>query len=361
MNPLQVTDWKKPFKLSKRKIMQAKKVIIQQPQKAELVEFNLDETLASHELLIQAQYTLISAGTEGSIFGGGVDIATGKTFVYPREKMGYANVGKVLAAGKSLANQFKEGDIVLNTCPHASHWKLDLLTKEMCLKIPDGLDSKKAVFTRMAMVSATALRRASLSAGDKMVVIGAGLVGNFAAQMFTLAGADVLLADISDKRLLKARECGVRLTINSAKQELAPYVDKWTHGRGAQIVVEAVGSPQLIIQAIDATCRNGEVILLGVPWPGPKPTDMVPALGRVFRMGISVKGSIEWSYSVTENEFLRHSIVGNCRQIMDWLKDARLQTDALMTHLVAPAQCQEAYFGLANKKDEYFSVVFDWK
>ena len=57
----------------------------------------------------------------------------------------------------------------------------------------------------MAGVSIAALLSSSVQPGDTVLVVGGGLVGNFATQLFHLAGADVIIADLSKLRLPKTR------------------------------------------------------------------------------------------------------------------------------------------------------------
>ena len=71
-------------------------------------------------------------------------------------------------------------------------------------------------------------------------------------------------------------------------------------------------------------------------------------------------GALEWLFSTPEHDALKVSVTRNCREVVRWIGEGRLKTDPLLTHLLSPAQCQEAYHGLAHKKEEYVGVVFDW-
>ena len=89
--------------------------------------------------------------------------------------------------------------------------------------------------------------------------------------------------------------------------------------------------------------------------------DVTPMLSRVHLQGITVKGALEWLYQIQESEFLRHTIIGNMRQIFSWLQSGSLKTEPLLTHLLPPEKCQEAYEGLDRRRDEYLGVVLDWR
>src|SRR3954468_9743458 len=170
--------------------MIAKRISFPEANRAVLEEFELDEKLEGAQALVQAEYSIISAGTEGANFTGLELEHPGRapTWCYPRTTTGYGHLGRVVALGPA-AKGLRVGDRVLSFSPHASFWKCD--TGRFALAVPADADGTRAVFTRMAGVAVTALRASSVAAGDTVAVIGLGLVGNLAAQLFQIAGADV--------------------------------------------------------------------------------------------------------------------------------------------------------------------------
>ncbi|HEY3082945.1 MAG TPA: zinc-binding dehydrogenase [Chloroflexota bacterium] len=229
------------------------------------------------------------------------------------------------------------------------------------LPVPKEIDGKRAVATRMAGVSITALRSSSVQPGDRVVVIGLGLVGNFAAQLFQLAGARVLGLDISPRRLETARACGIGELFDSSGGDPVEAVREWSgDGQGAEIVVEAIGRSELVMQAVDMTRRFGETILLGSP-RARVTADVTPMLMRIHVLAIRMIGALEWTYPVPDpSERARFTIEANYKQILSWIRDRRLIVDRLISHVVSPRDCQAAYDGLTQRRDEYTAVVFDW-
>lgn len=336
--------------------MQAQRVTFVEPLKAELRPFELNESLGDHELLVKTEYSVISAGTEGSFFSG-LELehpASGGRVEYPRPT-GYGNLGRVVAAGKARGELV--GKRVLSFTNHASYVKVN--AAYFALVVPDDIPGEDAVFTRMVGVAITAIRSSSVSIGDTVLVVGMGLVGNFAAQLFRIAGADVLAADISDNRLERARQCGIERLCNPKRESLKEVVDAWTGGKGVAIAVEAIGNADLIDECVQRTRRKGEVILLGSPRKRVT-MDVTPMLSRIHLQGIRLIGALEWLYPVQEHDAARHSIVENYRQILGWIRSGAIRVAPLRTHLLSPRECQDAYFGLHAKKDEYLGVVFDW-
>jgi threonine dehydrogenase-like Zn-dependent dehydrogenase len=317
--------------------------------------------LGPGEALVRGEYSIISAGTELANYTHLADEAPallGQTRwpgPFPRYP-GYGHLGTVVAVG-SDATGIAPGDRVLTFSNHGSLVKANV--RRFALPVPAEADGRRAVVTRMAGVAITAIRASSVAAGDQVVVIGLGLVGNFAAQLMRLSGADVLGVDLSPHRLELARQCGVSRTINPSKDNLAEAVLDWTGGKGARITVEAIGRSELAAQAVELTRRHGEVVLLGSP-RARVTMDVTPMLSRIHLLAIRLIGALEWTFPIDPTERSHFSIRENYEQILRWIMNGQLVVEPLISHVLSPRDCQLAYDGLLNHKDEYLGAIFDW-
>lgn len=310
------------------------------------------------EVQIEAEYSVISAGTEGASFTGLELEHPGRNpaFAYPRTATGYGHLGRIREVGPGVEG-LHAGDRMLTLCPHASRWNWK--AGGLGIRVPERLPGERAVFIRMAGVGIAAVRKSTVQPGDTVAVIGLGLVGNFAAQLFQLAGAEVLGLDVEAARLEQARACGLRHLASTRERAVQEVVNEWTGGRGARIVVEAIGEPVLIEQAVLAARRHGEVILLGSPRRRVT-MEVTPLLSRVHLLGIHLIGALEWLFPIHDSDHSRHSVMENFRQISGWIADGRLQVDPLRTHVLSPEECQRAYDGVTRERSVYTGVVFDW-
>lgn len=350
--------------------LKARKIFFTKPKTAEIVEYEIKESPGEYELLVQTLYSIVSSGTEGANFAR-PDLETVESGSWMKNP-GYGNVGKVLAIGKKVKD-YKVGDLVFSTENHCSRFIIDTQYDPsryslFLTKVPASLDPLKAVFARIADVSMSAIRQAELGMGDSVLVIGLGMVGNFAAQLFQLAGADVLAVDLVDFRLERAKQCGIKKVMNSRDwDKLKDAVMEWTDGKGAQIVVEAIGFSPVIAKAVGLARTHGEVILLGSP-RGEAVMDVTPMLSDVHLRDVTIKGGLEWMWSVPESPLYhpsRFSKMGNLKMLFSYLKSGALVTEPLLTHSVPPERCQEVYDGLAGGikgtlKTTYLGVVYDW-
>src|SRR5919199_3669205 len=328
--------------------MRGRGIVFTARERAELEAVEIDPAdLRRGEALVRAEYSIVSAGTEGSFYIGLMEevppIYKSRPIIYPAHT-GYGHLGRVLMLGPGVED-LTPGQRVLSFSRHASIVRCE--AARFALPVPEEADGARVVFTRMAGVAITALRASSASAGDKVAVIGLGLVGNLAAQLLQLGGCDVIAFDVAPRRLELARECGVRNVHNSNEEDPVAVTREWAGAEdnrgGARIVVEAIGRSDLVAQAVEMTGRHGEVVLLGSP-RAPYPGDLTPMLARVHLLALKMIGALEWTFPIAqETERARHTIEENYRQLLNWIITGRLVVDPLRTHVLAPERCQEAY------------------
>jgi len=342
--------------------MKGKQIYILDQYKVSLQDFHVDETsLRNTEILLRTHYTLISPGTELAIYTA-LDKNVYKTngwCHYPFNP-GYIAVGEVIKVGENVS-KISEGDVVFCYSSHASIAKVDP-TRTICLKIPESIE-KETLFARMATIAMTALRVSSGELGDNVAILGLGLVGNLAAQLFTIAGMNVIGIDLIEKRLEIAKSCGVKYTINPSKTSVKEKIMELTEGKGCEVTVEATGNPAAIETCCQITRRLGEVILLGSP-RGEYKTDTTEILNYIHlwsRGCLTFKGAHEWRFPIHQVEGSKHSIERNTQIAMQLICERKLKVRELITHIIKPENIKEAYEGLLNKKDEFLGVIIDWK
>ena len=133
-----------------------------------------------------------------------------------------------------------------------------------------------------------AINTGGVARGDSVAVFGCGGVGSAAVMASRLAGARTIIAvDVDDQKLTWARELGATHTVNAAKGDPVAAIKEITEF-GADVTIDAVGTPQVFQQAYDARDLAGTTVLVGVPTP-----DMTwsTPLIDIFGRGGSLKSS----------------------------------------------------------------------
>lgn len=334
--------------------MKAQGVYATEANVVELKEFDLDEAaLEADQLLLQTRYSLISPGTELDCVSG----VESSWFHFPQQ-LGYCGVGQVVAVGPEVSD-YSVGDTVLVGTGHGSH----AIISESSVrgKLPPGVDPKEAALAHIALISITALRASSAELGDAVAVIGQGLIGNMAAQLFRAQGCRVIALDRLASRLETAKQCGTETVVDASAGDPAAAVKELTDGRGAEVVVEASGSAAAALQGPSFASRNGEMILLGTP-RGSHEADVGPLLRAVHRASpnLTLKGAHGGSLPSTPDRHVKHSVARNARIILEMLRRGELVVKPLISRVVKPEQAADAYRLLRDEPENVMGVIFDW-
>jgi 2-desacetyl-2-hydroxyethyl bacteriochlorophyllide A dehydrogenase len=170
------------------------------------------------KILCQTLYSGLTNGTERNVLMGGNYGGS-----WP-SRCGYQNVGKVLEVGQDVQG-FEVGDLVFsaNFSQHVQSFAADAPKdgdpNNLVVKLPAGVDPKHAALLGVAGVALHDVRRADVGLGDKVLVVGAGPIGQFTAQAARAAGSDVTVCDLDQRRLDLARKLGASRTVRIAGDE----------------------------------------------------------------------------------------------------------------------------------------------
>ncbi|MFO7976122.1 MAG: galactitol-1-phosphate 5-dehydrogenase [Candidatus Hydrogenedentota bacterium] len=130
--------------------------------------------------------------------------------------------------------------------------------------IPDDLRFEHASLVEPVSVAIHAVSRAPIRLNDSAVVVGAGTIGLLALQALKLAGCGrVVVVDIEDGRLRLAQQLGATHTINAAHTPVPNTVLSLTEGKGADLVLEAVGAENTVGTSLACVRKGGTVVLVG--------------------------------------------------------------------------------------------------
>lgn len=100
--------------------------------------------------------------------------------------------------------------------------------------------------------------------GNVVAVLGLGVVGLMLAQVAKLRGAQVIGVDIAPAKLQLAKTLGIDATVNSLEIDPLAEVMSWTEGKGADVVIEAAGLPDLLQKGIQMLRPRGALLQFGI-------------------------------------------------------------------------------------------------
>lgn len=166
-------------------------------------------------------------------------------------------------------------------------------------KIPDSISDRHAALIEPFSVGAAEVNTAGVQKGDKVVVIGSGMIGNSIIQFAKLAGADSIIAtDVSEARLQIAKECGADYIVNSAKEDVLEAVQRiwgpneWYYGESgrADVAFETAGVANTVNDAVNAVRAGGKVVLVA-PSEKDVKLNLAPVINKTPQFIIPVSGT----------------------------------------------------------------------
>ena len=131
-------------------------------------------------------------------------------------------------------------------------------------KLPEGMILDYGAMIEPSAVGAHASNRTDVK-GKNVVVSGAGTIGNLIAQFCIARGAkNVLITDVSDLRLAKARECGIKHTLNITKKTLKEAAQELFGEEGYQVGFEVAGVEVSIRSLMETIEKGSDIVVVAV-------------------------------------------------------------------------------------------------
>ena len=176
--------------------------------------------------------------------------------------LGYSAAGDVIEAGRD-AGGLKPGDrIAAAGGGYATHAEFNFVPRNLCVRIPEGVSRADAAFTTLGAIALQGVRQADPLLGERVVVVGLGLLGLLTVQMLKANGCAVLGADLNPARARLAEVLGADAVATTDVREVATA---FTKGRGADavIITAATSGSGPIETAADLSRQKGRVVAVG--------------------------------------------------------------------------------------------------
>ena len=205
-------------------------------------------------------------------------------------------------------------------------------------RIPADIPWRDAALMEPFTIGAQVTARGGVAAGDTVLIMGAGTIGQVILQAAKVHGAKVLISDVIQSRLTLAEQMKADRTVNPNEEDLMSAVAEFTHGEGVSVAIDAVGLPQLFETAVELTAPAGRVVVIGF---NDKPAQ-VPEL-PVTRKELDIRGSrMNW---------------GKFPTVIEWFAGKKVQPAPLVSHEFSFADIQKAFDLLTNHPEKTCKVI----
>lgn len=249
-----------------------------------------EPVLTPETVLVDVRASLLSAGTERTKIQAGKRSLIGKarsrpdqvaqviekarndgvaeTFRAVRARLdqpsvlGYSAAGVVLAVGTRVRGVAAGDRVAVGGGEYAVHAEIDRVPMNLCVPLPEDVRFEEGCFACVGSIALHGVRQAGVSLGERVAVIGLGLVGQLTGLLLRAAGCTVVGIDLDETLLEQAREIGAADTC------LGPAALGETIPRDAEscdaVIVTAATSSNDPIELAPRLCRDrGRVVIVG--------------------------------------------------------------------------------------------------
>ena len=306
------------------------------------------------EVLVRSARTLVSTGTELTVFSG--DVPPGSAWddqiEYPFTP-GYNNVGTVVEVGDAVES-LSEGQRVAT---YGSHAQCVCVEASACRPVPDTVTDEEATFFTIAEVVMNGVRRSDLGWGETAAVYGLGLLGQIAVRLCHAAGARPVVGfDVVEPRLDYLPDSRRITSANPAETDAGAVVEDAANGRLADIVFEVTGNPDAITGELEALRDLGRFVVLSSP-RGETAFDFHDHCNAPSYTIVGAHNSSHPPVATPDNPWTQHR---HAELFFEYVADGTFAVDSLVSHTEPFDRAPELYADLLADRSEAMGVVFEW-
>jgi len=318
--------------------------------RAEIIEAVLPP-LGPKDILVKIEYSAISPGTERWMLQGKLEVPGEPLFIFPHVP-GYQAAGTIVDTGIEVRG-YKKGDRVFSrACNVPADWKgswwgghceyhIAAVGKDI-IKIPDNVPAEAAASLLLAQVGYNGASKPVVKDGDIAVIIGDGLVGQYASQVLMHRGAYTILSGLIPKRLKLAKQFSADETYDNGRFDFSDSITG-RYPDGVDIVLDTASTMKTVREGADMLKRHGQLVLNGYYPPG--------------------DSCIDWHWIRRKELTLYCADSRNdarLRAAMDLVARGVLKLKELITNEVTPEQAPELYGMLLEDRQDFLGLLIKW-
>lgn len=271
--------------------------------------------------------------------------------------MGYSCAGEVMAVGDA-AGEFRVGDrVACAGLNFANHAEVDFVPTNLAVPLPDGVSFEAGSFVALGAIAMHGVRLGEVALGDRVLVMGLGLVGQIAAQLARAAGATVIGVDPDPAKADLARSLGTEFLATDASAVPA-LLERLTAGHGADAILVCASSKsdEPLRQAAEWVRLKGRVVVVGDVG---MQLERRPYFEKEATLVVSRSygpGRYDPAYEVGGQDYplayVRWTERRNMEAFLELLRSGAVRLEPLVTHRFPIDGAEDAYAIVTGERDE---------
>ncbi len=280
--------------------------------------------------------------------------------------LGYSAAG-VIEAVDSGNTRFRVGDrVAVGGAECAFHAEFVAVPDMLAAKVPEHVENWQAAYTTIASIALQTVRQLEPTLGERVLVLGQGLVGLLVTNLLRANGCRVMAVDLAAARKSFAETLGAERFVIPGAQSLSDEVRAWTEGFGVDAVVLATATQNNTPteQAIDALRDCGRIVVVGntrvdLPWKTTYEKELTVRYSRSYGPGRYDPG-YEWAGADYPVGYVRWTEQRNFDACLHLMESGALNVAALTTRRVPFAESLAVYNELLGEGAKDVGVVLEY-
>jgi len=279
--------------------------------------------------------------------------------------LGYSLAGEVIEVGKNV-NEFNIGDrVACGGAGYANHAEINYVPKNLMVKIPSSVDDIDASFVTVGAIALQGVRQANPLLGEKIAVMGLGLIGQLTVQLLKANGCKVIGSDIDPDKLKLAKKLGADEVCNAS--ELIEKSNNFSNGYGVDgvIITASALSNQLVIDAGEISRMRGRVVIVGLVGMD-IPRDIYYKKELSLKLSMSYgPGRYDPNYEEKGIDYpydlVRFTEQRNFESFLGLIEEKKITPKELITHQFDFNEAMRAYDLLEGRiKEKYLGIILKY-
>ena len=274
--------------------------------------------------------------------------------------LGYSSSGRIVALGEGITGFHVGQRVACAGGGYAVHAEYAAVPINLLAPLPDGVDYESAAFTTLGAIALHGFRLAEVQLGERVAVIGLGLLGLLAAGIANAAGCRVLGIDPNPERVDLAKKMGAEAVTRDQAESAAGAFSKGIGCDGILICADTTSNDPVELAGAIARDRARVIAVGAVGLEIPRKVYFEKELAFLNSRSYG-PGRYDPTYEESGHDYpvgyVRWTEGRNLEAFVDLLTAGRLDVKPLITHRFPIDQAVEAYELITGKKDEPFLGV----
>jgi len=280
--------------------------------------------------------------------------------------LGYSSAGRVIELGSNMSGLNIGDRVACGGAGYANHSEINYVPKNLMVKIPDGVDDIDASFVTVGAIALQGVRQTEPKLGERVAVIGLGLLGQLTVQLLKANGCKVIGSDVDPDKIELAKKLGADEACHAS--ELITKAKEFSNGYGVDAVIIAAStmSNQPVVDAAEISRMRGRVVFLGM-------VGMDIPRNDYYKKEIDLRLSMAYGpgrydpeYEEKGNDYpydlVRWTEQRNFEAFLGLIEEGKITPKEILTHEYNFEDAMGAYDLLEGKvKEKYLGIVLKYK